>query len=222
MARRARAAHRRVSSIAWPSRALPSFERCERPSEPMARFGSPARRLGAGAGREIGACGAGRVFRRAACRRRPVQSSSLSTLLTESTRRVGTAWPARVPKAAPTLSTDEARPGASGSLFDSCGVDHRLAPAAESSAVRWGTALGALLLLTACIPRSDQRAAPPRPQPAARRSRQRGRFAKPGHTAMPYRSRPRTDRLSGPRRPPLRAAAAPRWARSSCSRSAPR
>ena len=28
----------RVSSIAWPSRALPSFERCERPSDPIASF----------------------------------------------------------------------------------------------------------------------------------------------------------------------------------------
>ena len=28
----------RVSSIAWPRRALPSFERCERPSEPIASF----------------------------------------------------------------------------------------------------------------------------------------------------------------------------------------
>ena len=28
----------RVSSIAWASRALPSFERCERPSEPTGSF----------------------------------------------------------------------------------------------------------------------------------------------------------------------------------------
>ncbi len=31
----------RVSSMAWPSRALPSFERCERPSDPSARCSGP-------------------------------------------------------------------------------------------------------------------------------------------------------------------------------------
>ena len=41
-------------------------------------------------------------------------------------------------------------------------------PKPQNRLVRWWTALGALLLLTACIPRSDQRAPPPRPEPAAR------------------------------------------------------
>src|SRR5687768_17015941 len=31
----------RVRSMAWPSRALPSFERCERPSDPSARCSGP-------------------------------------------------------------------------------------------------------------------------------------------------------------------------------------
>jgi len=31
----------RISAIAWPSRALQSFERCERPSDSVASFSGP-------------------------------------------------------------------------------------------------------------------------------------------------------------------------------------
>ena len=53
-----------------------------------------------------------------------------------------------------------------GSLFRCCGLT-MASPSPQNRPVRWGTALGAMLLLSACIPRSDQRAPPPRPEPAA-------------------------------------------------------
>jgi hypothetical protein len=65
--------------------------RAVRPPERSKRemFGVPARRLRAGSGRKMRTCGLGA---------RPFDH--LSSLLAESTRRVGTAWPARGLKAA--------------------------------------------------------------------------------------------------------------------------
>ena len=91
--RREAAAARACARSLRPGSALPIAPRCERPSARVSSIvGRPARRLGAGAGREIGSGGFGCGF--AGARSAPAATASVNvTLLAESSRRVGTAWP---------------------------------------------------------------------------------------------------------------------------------
>ena len=174
----------RVSSIAWPSRALPSFERCERPSDADGELGGgPARRLGAGAGREIRAR-AGRT------RRLRQQVSHVTTLLAESTRRVGTAWPVD-------------------GLRGQCGCRKRV----NASLVALDGSVEAIITVHRCGGGSCSRRcwrSPPASRAASSGARRRapdrrpGRAQQPDDAAMPCRSRPRAGRLPGAARPALR------------------
>ena len=186
------------------SRALPSFERCERPSEPMASFREPSPAAWRRDRKRNRGVRGGSGFRRAACRRRR-SFSHCQTLLAESTRRVGTAWPAGGPRGrADSCQPARSAPARARLTFRPLRLDHRLAPAAESTGAV-GNSLGGVAPVDGLHPAERPAGAPPRPSRGTLAAGGPGRFAEPGHAAMPYRSRPRTDRLSGARRPPFRA-----------------